>query len=114
MRCIANSEKTNYNVSEANIYLNKYNFRPNETIIVNYTAPSSVGKTAWIGIVPADVQHGSEAINDQNDIANHHLNRKKTGVLRFTAPTTPRLYDFRMNDNDNNGREVTSISFNVR
>lgn len=103
-----------YNTGIGSITLNKYNFYSGETIVVSYNAPRSIKKTAWIGIVPANIQHGLETVNDAHDIDYRYLDQGVVGTLSFKAPSTPGLYDFRMNDSDNNGKEITYISFNVR
>ncbi len=103
-----------YNTGVGSITLNKYNFHPGETIVVSYNAPRSITKTAWIGIIPANIKHGSERVNDNNDIDYRYLEQGVVGTFSFKAPSKPGLYDFRMNDNDNNGKEITYISFNVR
>ncbi len=100
--------------SKADIYLNKYNFHPSEMVVLTYTAPSSASYDAWIGIVPANIQHGNELISDQHDISRYQLKNRTSGTIKFQTPSTPGMYDFRMYDNDNGGAELFSISFNVR
>lgn len=93
--------------------LQKKQFKPGETILLQFTAPSYFADNAWIGIVPSNIQHGSEANNDKNDLSYQYLNKRSSGTLTFKAPTKEGNYDFRMNDNDNGGKEVESVSFVV-
>ncbi|MBK7805490.1 MAG: hypothetical protein IPJ51_04210 [Saprospiraceae bacterium] len=66
-----------------------------------------------MGLLPANIQHGSEAVNDQNELAYQYLSKKTSGTLTFTAPEKEGNYDFRMHDTDNNGKEVASVAFSV-
>lgn len=93
--------------------LQRTHFKPGETIVLQFTAPSSFANDAWVGIVPSSVSHGSEANNDKNDLAYQYLKKRTSGTLTFTAPLKVGNYDFRMNDTDSNGKEVASLSFVV-
>ncbi len=105
---------TNENGSKPSIRLNKSTYSPGETIWVTFTALSRYPSNAWIGIIPASVKHGSEIENDRYDISYQYLNKKTSGQFKFTAPSKQGIYDFRMNDSDNNGNEVASVSFEVK
>ena len=93
--------------------LDKSQFAPGEQIVVHFYASSTFAANAWVGIIPANVPHGSEAVNDQNDLTYQYLQNRASGELIFQAPGNPGSYDFRMNDSDNNGNEVGSVSFTV-
>ena len=93
--------------------LEKNTFAPGETIRVSFTASPDFAANAWVGIIPSAVPHGSEAVNDQNDLTYQYLNKRTAGELTFAAPIQPGSYDFRMNDRDDNGKEVASVSFRV-
>jgi len=86
---------------------------PGETITVSFSVSGGLPKDAWIGIVPSNIPHGSESVNDQHDLTYQHLQGRTRGRLTFSAPTTPGLYDFRMHNTDNNGVEVAFVSFSV-
>ena len=99
--------------------LDKTAFGPGESINVNFTASSAFPWNAWVGIIPSNVPHGSEQVNDDN-LTSHmggyrHLNNQTSGVLTFNAPTQAGTYDFRMNDTDDGsiGIEVASVTFTV-
>lgn len=94
--------------------LNKRVFAPGETIVVGFTAPKSYAQDAWVGIIPAHVPHGDEAVNDEYDMAFDYLHKRTRGTLEFQAPEEPGAYDLRMHDTDLNGREVASVSFEVQ
>jgi hypothetical protein len=96
--------------------LDKTVFAPRESINVRFTASSEFPASAWVGIIPSYVAHGSEVTNDQNDIQYYHLNNQTSGVMTFSAPDQPGTYDLRMNDTDDasqNGHEVASVTFSV-
>ncbi len=93
--------------------IDKRSYRPGEQIKVTFTAPATYSSNAWIGIIPSNIPHGSEATNDQHDVAYQYLKGMTSGTLYFTAPGNPGSYDMRMHDSDSNGTEVSSVSFNV-
>ena len=98
----------------ASLTLPKSVYYPGESMTVSFTAPSGLPTSAWVGIIPSSVSHGDESTNDQHDISYRYLEGMTSGTLTFTAPTTPGTYDFRMNDNDSGGKELTSITFMVQ
>jgi hypothetical protein len=99
--------------ASAGLSLNRDRYTPGEAIVVNFTAPASYPNDAWIGIIPAQVPHGSEAENDRHDLTYQYLQKRTSGSMTFTAPAAPGNYDLRLHDTDNNGKEVASVSFQV-
>jgi len=95
------------------LYLDKNQFTPGEEIRVHFSASPGWPENAWIGLIPANVSHGSESENDQHDIAFQYLKKQRNGLLVFKAPGQAGQWDFRMNDSDTNGREVASVTFTV-
>ncbi|MDP2433638.1 MAG: hypothetical protein Q8O33_16665 [Pseudomonadota bacterium] len=89
-------------------------YAPGEAIVVDFTASGSYADNAWVGIIPSHIPHGSEAENDRHDLTYQYLRKRTSGSLTFTAPMAPGNYDLRLHDTDNNGREVASVSFQVR
>lgn len=98
---------------KAKLTLNKMEFKPGEVIVVKYAAMPEYDPSAWIGIIPSSVAHGSEAENDKHDIAYQYLRKSTSGELNFTTPANPGSYDLRMHNTDNNGMEVASVTFKV-
>jgi hypothetical protein len=101
------------NETGSTLKLDRTVFSPGEKIAVHFTAGPGFANNAWIGIVHTYVPHGSEAENDQHDLAYQYLGGKAKGTLIFNAPQKAGSYDFRMHDTDNDGREVASITFRV-
>lgn len=95
--------------SAANIiYTDKSVYRPGETITVTYILdkPGQLKRSPWIGIVPANIQHGSESVNDSYDVAYKFISAQSQ-VLTFTAPAAG-SYDFRLNDDEYGGSEIAT------
>lgn len=99
---------------KATLSADKAEVNPGETLTVQFTAPGGFEPKAWVGIVPSAVAHGSEATNDQNDLTYQYLEKRTQGTLTFKAPDKPGSYDIRMNDSDNDGKEVASVTFAVK
>ncbi len=98
----------------ATLSLGRNVYMPGDTINLVYMAPAGLPTNAWIGIIPSGVPHGSEEVNDQNDVSYQYLNGTTSGILEFIAPSAPGSYDLRMNDSDSAGRELASITFTVQ
>ena len=95
------------------LMLDKTTYGPGESITVEFAAPANFADNAWVGIIPSNVKHGSEAENDRYDITYQYLKKRTSGTLVFKAPPSPGNYDIRMHDTDSNGKEVASVSFVV-
>jgi hypothetical protein len=93
--------------------LGKMFYQPGEEILISFTAPGTFPENAWIGILPAGVPHGDEAVNDEFDVCYEYLAGRTTGVIRLVAPAQPGRWDVRMHDTDSNGHEVASLTFSV-
>lgn len=92
--------------------ISKEEYNPGDEIIVSFTADGDLTHNAWIGLIPSKIPHGDEGVNDANDITYQYF-KDKSGELTFYAPLKPGKYDLRMNSSDNDGREVTSVTFTV-
>jgi putative hemolysin len=97
----------------ASLWLDKTDFEPGEEIQVHFAAPGTFPSDAWVGIIPSEVPHGSEATNDEYDLDYDYLDGQISGVLSFMAPFQPGSYDFRLHDTDEDGHEVASVTFKV-
>jgi len=100
--------------NEATVKVDKSTYAPGEEIIATFTAPL-YPDSAWLGLIPSEVEHGSESTNDANDLAYQYLEGKTSGTLNFTAPEKPGKYDLRLNTADSfNGVEITYTTFEVK
>ena len=86
---------------------------PGEGMNIHFAAPSALDHTAWIGVVPASIPHGSEEVNDRHDLSYVHLGPSRSGALRLHAPSEPGIYDLRLHDTDGGGRELASVTIEV-
>jgi hypothetical protein len=96
--------------------LDKASYAVNEVIKVTFSAQSGLDKHAWIGLIPSNIKHGNEELNDQNDVSYQYLDGRTSGTLTFKAPNDPGNYDFRLNEADGkpNALELASVSFTVK
>lgn len=97
------------------IRLNKSRFAPAEpiTITVSIKAEDKLDETAWVGIVPSAVEHGSEPINDQHNLGYKYLGKSLYGQTTLPAPNAPGFYDLRLNNSDTDGKELAFVTFVV-
>lgn len=97
--------------SVATLALERGRYAPGEAVRVRFTAPR-YPDSAWIGVIPSEIPHGSERVNDQHDTAYQYLSGRTAGELVFSAPRLGR-WDLRIHDTDDDGRETASVSFVV-
>ncbi len=97
--------------------LEKEVFAPGEMIKVDILLPEApipgLDATGWIGVVPSNIEHGSEELNDQHDTTFERLATPRSSALELQAPSTPGSYDIRVHTSDTNGVEVGFITFTV-
>lgn len=96
--------------------LDKNVYFPDEEIKVTFKVMKHFASSAWVGVLPADCPHGSEKVNDENDLAYKHLQYEKYkggGTMTMKAPRKLGNYDIRLNDNDTNGKEMAYVPFTV-
>ena len=96
---------------QADVQLDKESYTPGQQIDVTVLA-TGLDASAWVGVVPGAIEHGSEATNDDNDLGYVQVEQ---GTLVLVAPKEVGDYDVRLNDNDDGktGKEVASRSFKV-
>jgi putative hemolysin len=100
-------------LAAASVWLDKTHFEPREEIQVHFVTPDTFPSDAWVGIVPSYVPHGRETTNDHYALDREYLEGQVTGVLTFLTPDEPGSYDLRLNDTDDDGTEVASVTFQV-
>ncbi|MCK4258712.1 MAG: LysM peptidoglycan-binding domain-containing protein [Halanaerobiales bacterium] len=69
-----------------------------DSVTIKFTAGEDYGRRAWIGIIPEDILHGPEGLNDAADITYKYIGKKTSGTLTLTIPEDAPLgkYQFRM------------------
>ena len=75
--------------TEPTLELSKTSYEVGESIVVSFTAPEGYDSSAWIGVLPSDVAHGDESVNDSYDTDFEYLSNQTVGTVSLTAPTTP-------------------------
>lgn len=90
--------------------LNKQTFARGERIQVGFRAPAGLDRSAWVGIIPSNIPHGNEEVNDAHDVTYQYLEGRTSGTLSFTAPSAGN-WDLRMHSTDSTGVEIASVSF---
>lgn len=95
--------------------LNKSRYAAGEDMIITVSikAEDKKDESAWLGIVPAAVDHGDEAINDRYNLGYKFLGKLLYGQTVLPAPKAPGLYDIRLHDTDTEGKELAFVSFLV-
>jgi len=96
---------------KASLKLKKNVFNPGDDIDLEFSIAVPLPREAWIGVIPSEVPHGNETVNDQHDVSYQYLGDKPAGTFRFQAPDKPGSYDFRLNNSG--GKEIASVSFRV-
>lgn len=71
---------------KASLKLKQDTFNPGDDIDLEFSVAAPLPKTAWIGLIPSDVPHGSEDVNDQHDLNYQYVEEKTSGTIRFAAP----------------------------
>jgi|GEM_PF-885975 len=95
---------------QPSLSLDRHVYAPSEKITVRFTAPEAYPNNTWVGIIPAEVEHGSRSINDQHDVQYQYLSGKTEGELTFNAVKVGQ-WSFRLNAFTS---ETASVDFEVR
>ena len=95
--------------AQAKLTLSKSKLSPGEKFTVQYSINGPVKPSFWIGIIPSDIPHGEENVNDAHDVA-YQYTPAATGSVDFEAPVVPGAYDLRWSGD---GAELTSVSLQV-
>lgn len=86
-----------------------------EPIEVTVTWEGTPYDDAWIGVIPAEIAHGSEEENDAYDTEYFYLLEKNSGdtfVFEY-AVSEPGTYTIRINESDGGGAELAWCGFIV-
>src|SRR5207249_6804502 len=59
---------------KTSIQLIKTSFTPGEEISITLSTARRLPKTAWLGVIPSNVQHGTSQMNDQHDVDYQYIN----------------------------------------
>jgi hypothetical protein len=70
----------------ATVKTDKAEYLPGEEMKVSFAGAPTDTQTAWIGVIPTSVPHGSEDTNDQHDDTYAYLEGRATGTVTLPAP----------------------------
>ena len=95
--------------------IEKSNWQDGEEVALRFTAPPwPVEQMAWVGIVPAGTESGSEKINDEAAVSYLHLGGHQSGRLTFPSPGegdwSIRLHS---DDDPSKGEQLVEVDFTV-
>ena len=84
------------------------------TVTLNVAATENLADTAWVGVIPSDVVHGDEKINDEYDSDYEYVSNAVNDQLSLVAPSEMGEYDVRLFSSDTSlAEEITYVSFDV-
>ena len=75
-------EAENEETTDIRIELQKGTYMSNESILVNFTGPM-LGADSWMGIVPADTEHGDATVNRYNRVSYFDMEGQSIGTHTF-------------------------------
>ena len=111
---ITPKESSTNEVTGVNFTLAKTNYARGEQLLLDIKITGSAkDTTAWVGIIPADIAHGDEALADEHDTSYIYLHDWGNTNTKFWAPTEPGKYTIRAFASDGGGAELASIDFTV-
>ena len=108
---ISPSEVSDESTSSIRLEIAKSRYFSNEEIVIDFTVPE-LSHDAWMGIVPAEIPHGDEAVNDEHDVSYKYLQGATIGEFSFPNPGLGD-WTIRLHDKDEGGRELAYVEFNV-
>src|SRR3972149_8327565 len=82
--------------SESKLTISKTSFLPGEKIEVRYSTNRPPLASAWVGVIPSNVPHGNESVNDAHDVSYQYIQQTE-GTTELPAPLAAGAYDIRMN-----------------
>ncbi|MEZ6185984.1 MAG: hypothetical protein R3F62_13365 [Planctomycetota bacterium] len=98
---------------EPALELPKLKFVSHEALGASFKAPIVYDYSAWIGVVPSEVEHGTSSGNDAQDRSYEYVHGRTGAALGLRAPGKPGKYDLRLHDASGSGKEVAHLTFEV-
>ena len=102
-------EAENEDTTDIRIELEKGRYKSNESILVNFTGPT-LGPDSWLGVVPADIEHGDSTVNRYNRVSYFDMEGQSIGTHIFENPGEG---DWTIRMNDGSGDELAYVEFSV-
>ena len=102
-------EAENEDTADIRIELEKGRYKSNESILVNFTGPT-LGSDSWLGVVPADIEHGDSTVNRYNRLSFFDMEGQSIGTHIFENPGEG---DWTIRMNEGSGDELAYVEFSV-
>ena len=102
-------EAENEDTADIRIELEKGRYKSNESILVNFTGPT-LGSDSWLGVVPADIEHGDSTVNRYNRLSYFDMEGQSIGTHIFENPGEG---DWTIRMNEGSGDELAYVEFSV-
>ena len=102
-------EAENEDTADIRIELEKGRYKSNESISVNFTGPT-LGSDSWLGVVPANIEHGDSTVNRHNRLSYFDIEGQSIGTHIFENPGEG---DWTIRMNDGSGDELAYVEFSV-
>ena len=102
-------EAENEDTTDIRIELEKGRYKSNESILVNFTGPT-LGSDSWLGVVPADIEHGDSTVNRYNRLSYFDMEGQSIGTHIFENPGEG---DWTIRMNEGSGDELAYVEFSV-
>ena len=102
-------EAENEETTDIRIEIQKARYKSNESISVNFTGPT-LGSDSWLGIVPADIEHGDSTVNRYNRVSYFDMEGQSIGTHIFENPGEG---DWTIRMNEGSGDELAYVEFSV-
>ena len=102
-------EAENEDTTDIRIELEKGRYKSNESISVNFTGPT-LGSDSWLGVVPANIEHGDSTVNRHNRLSYFDIEGQSIGTHIFENPGEG---DWTIRMNDGSGDELAYVEFSV-
>ena len=102
-------EAENEETTDIRIEIQKARYKSNESISVNFTGPT-LGSDSWLGVVPADIEHGDSTVNRYNRVSYFDMEGQSIGTHIFENPGEG---DWTIRMNEGSGDELAYVEFSV-
>ncbi|NQU99949.1 MAG: hypothetical protein HQ538_04375 [Parcubacteria group bacterium] len=100
--------------NKVTLELDEEEYSAGDAITVTYSGASNLSNRAWLGVIPSTVEHGSEDVNDANDVSYAYIEGGTDGTATLYAPSDAGSYDIRLNESDDSSaKELAYVAFTV-
>ncbi|MCP4895712.1 MAG: hypothetical protein GY906_01955 [bacterium] len=96
------------------VWLDSTDYLGGQQIDVHFSSIAPLGDSAWLAIVPSEIEHGSAKQNDAHDVDYKYIKGQISGTATLNVPFKAGSWDVRLNDSTaTDGNELAHATFNV-